>query len=295
MNLQNYNLLKETKHILRLFNIRPRKSLGQNFVVSRSLISDLINFSSLSSDDIVLEIGAGIGTLTKALAKVARKVIAIEIDYKLIQILKWRLRNLNNVEIIHADVLSIDFPIVNKVVSNLPFSISSPITFKLIENPKFDLAVLTYQREFADRLIAKPGTSNYGRLTVAVNLFAHVEVLKYISRKCFYPEPEVDIAIVKLIPKKKKLSSEEIFLLDLIRWLFTQRNKKLRKPLLNYLLNVIGLNDKTCTKILNKIPYLEFRVRNLSLNQLLEIAKIILEEGIRIEENFFLRKRLDIT
>ena len=186
-NLRKLSLLHETKQILKMFNIKPKKSLGQNFVVSSALIRDLIKFSSLSNKDLVLEIGAGIGTLTIELARMARKVIAVEIDKKLIEVLKWRLKEFENVEIIHGDILAMKLPEVDKVVSNLPFNISSPVTFKLIEEASFRFAVLTYQKEFAERMVAQPGSPNYGRLTVALNLLAGVEGLYIQSCRDFTP------------------------------------------------------------------------------------------------------------
>jgi len=270
------SLLAETKRILRLFNIRPRKKLGQNFVVSRRLIEDLISFSSLSNHDVVLEIGAGIGSLTLALADVARKVFAVEVDSRLVKVLKWRLKDYDNVEVIQADALAIEFPVVDKIVSNLPFSISSPLTFKLIEEPKFRFAVLTYQKEFAERLVAKPGTHQYGRLTVAVGLFAEVDLLRYVSRNCFYPPPDVDAAVVKLTPKKLESPSEvEEFLLELLKWLFSQRNRKLRSPLLHYLTKVRGLSAEECSEVVRVVPYMEVRVRDLTPRQFIEIADVL--------------------
>ncbi|MCS7386535.1 MAG: 16S rRNA (adenine(1518)-N(6)/adenine(1519)-N(6))-dimethyltransferase RsmA [archaeon GB-1867-005] len=270
------SLFAETKRILRSFGIKPRRKLGQNFVVCPSLIDDLISFSSLSSCDVVLEIGAGIGTLTEALADVAGKVYAVEVDSRLIEVLEWRLKSYDNVELIHADALTLEFPEVDKVVSNLPFSISSPLTFKLIEKPTFKLAVLTYQREFAERLVAKPGSHQYGRLTVAVSLFADVDLLRYASRNCFYPPPEIDVAVVKLTPRRRPpLSEVEELLLDLLRWLFSQRNRKLKSPLMHYLTRIRGLSANESRVVLELVPYLEVRVRELAPQQFIEVAEAL--------------------
>lgn len=278
MSYFSSDLLSETKRLLKLFNIKPKKSLSQSFVVSINLIRDIIDLSAISPSDVVLEIGAGLGTLTQFLAERAGKVIAIEVDSRLLKVLRWVLRDYDNVDLIHGDALKIDFPLVDKVVSNLPFKISSPITFKLIEEPKFNFAVLTYQREFADRLVAEPGTSQYGRLTVAASLFARVELVRYASRFCFYPPPSVDVAVVKIYPKMKSLSDDERFLLELLRYLFSQRNRKLRSPLLHYLVKVRNLSKGRSMRILSNIPYLEDRVRDLSPNQFLEVAKIVRRE-----------------
>lgn len=286
MSCFSSDLLRETRRLLRSFSIKPKKSLSQSFIVSIDLIHDIIDLSSISSKDTVLEIGAGLGTLTKFLAERAGRVIAVEVDPRLIRVLRWVLRGYDNVELIHGDVLKIDLPNVDRVVSNIPFKISSSLTFKLIEKPKFSFAVLTYQREFADRLIAKPGTSQYGRLTVAVNLFAEVELIRYASRFCFYPPPNVDVAVVKIHPRFKSLSDDEKFLIDLLRYFFSQRNRKLRSPLLHYLVKVRGLDKKLATSIINKVPYSERRVRDLSPEQFLEVAGKIRLELVGVERIF---------
>lgn len=279
--ISNSDLIRETKRLLKLFNIKPRRSLSQSFIVSVNLINDILNASLLSSSDSVLEIGAGLGTLTRFLAERVGEVIAVEVDSRLMRVLEWVLRDYDNVRLIHGDALKIDLPPVDKVVSNLPFKISSPITFKLIEKPKFSFAVLTYQREFADRLVAEPGTDQYGRLTVAVSLFAEVELVRYASRFCFYPPPSVDVAVVKIYPKLKCLSDDEIFLLELLKYLFSQRNRKLRSPLLHYLVKVRNLGKSESMRIIQGIPYLESRVRDLSPSQFLEVARIV--RGVLME------------
>lgn len=287
MSYSSNCMLSETKRLLKLFDIRPKKLLSQSFIVSIDLIRDIIDSSLLSSSDIVLEIGAGLGTLTRFLADRAGEVVAIEVDPRLFRVLKWVLRGYDNVKLICGDALKIDFPPVDKVISNLPFKISSPITFKLIEGPKFNFAVLTYQREFADRLVAEPGAAQYGRLTVAASLFARVELVRYASRFCFYPPPSVDVAVVKVHPKMKSLDDDERFLLELLRYFFSQRNRKLRSPLLRYLVKVKNLSKSRSMGILGSVPYSEYRVRDLSPKQFLEVARIIRRELMGVEGSNF--------
>jgi len=166
-------LAKETLKILKENNIRLDRRKGQNYLIDSNILDKIVEYADLSSKDTVLEIGAGIGTLTIPLAECAKKVIAVEQDPKIAAILEKRLEDLtiSNVEVLNEDATKIDFPEFNKVVSNLPYKISSPITFKLVKYD-FDFAILMYQLEFAERMVAKPGESNYSRLSLMLHFCA---------------------------------------------------------------------------------------------------------------------------
>jgi len=243
-----------------------KKKLGQNFLIDTKVAEREVFYSKISTDDVVLEIGPGKGILTKLLAEKARKVISIEIDEKLITYLSKILPN--NVKLIHGDALNIDYdklPKFTKIVANLPFQISSPITFKFFEY-KFDIAVLIYQKEFGDRIIARPGSKNYSRLSVTVYYRAKSELLETISRDCFKPKPKVDSCMIKIIPRKKppfKLIDEKNYF-DLVKNLFIHRRKKIK----NVLDMKYGLKIKD-------IPYLDCRVDQLSPEQIGELSNII--------------------
>ncbi|RLG57870.1 MAG: 16S rRNA methyltransferase, partial [Candidatus Hydrothermarchaeota archaeon] len=142
-------------NVIRLYNIKPKEKLGQVFLIDERVLKREVEYAELSSKDVVLEIGSGFGSLTKFLVEKAKKVYAIERDSTLIEVLKSYVIA-KNLEIIQRDALRITFPEFNKCVSNLPYVISSPITFKLLKHD-FEKAILTYQKEFAERLIAKPG------------------------------------------------------------------------------------------------------------------------------------------
>lgn len=202
------------------------KKLGQHFLTDKKILEREVEYAELSKNDIVLEIGAGDGRLTELLAEKA-KVIAIEKDRRLIEILKKK--NLRNVKIIQADALKIDFPKFNKIVSNLPYQISSPITFKFFEY-KWDLAILTYQKEFGERFIAKPGEKNYSRLTVAVNYYCKPEILEKVPKEKFYPKPKIDSVIVKLTPKKPEFGTDDFFW-ELVKSLFQHKKKLIKNAL----------------------------------------------------------------
>ncbi|MEG3224712.1 MAG: 16S rRNA (adenine(1518)-N(6)/adenine(1519)-N(6))-dimethyltransferase [Methanobacteriales archaeon Met13] len=225
-------LARETKEILKKTQIRLSKRKGQHYLVNSSILDRIIRSAELSLEDTVLDIGAGIGNLTIPLSKVAGRVIAIEQDSKIAQILKERLREkgINNVEVLEGDAVRLDIPNFNKVVSNLPYQISSPITFRLLEYD-FDFAVLMYQLEFADRMVASPGNSKYSRLSVMMKIYAHVEKLFTVPRGAFIPPPRISSAVVKFTPNKDVEVDD--FLLKTTRALFQHKRKKSKKALLD--------------------------------------------------------------
>ena len=152
--------MAESKNLLRAQDTRPKKRLGQNFVINSRIIEKLIDYAEVKPTEVVLEIGSGLGYLTEALAYKARTIIAVEIDRRLVEILKYRLQDKNNVEIITGDALSIELPKFDKIVSAPPYKISSPLIFKILEH-QFKTAVLILQKEFATRLQASPGETEY--------------------------------------------------------------------------------------------------------------------------------------
>jgi len=222
---------ERTLALLRKYRIRLSKRAGQQHVIDIGLLGRMVSYAEVSSEDEVLEIGAGIGNLTRLLAERARKVIAVERDGRFIKILREQLRGRPNVKIVHGDVLRIELPKFNKVVANLPYGISSDVTFRLLEHD-FELAVLMYQWEFAERLIARPGSTDYGRLTVNVYYRAEVELLEKVLPSAFLPQPKVFSAVVRLRPRKPpfKVVNERMFF-DVVRALFQHRRQKVRNAL----------------------------------------------------------------
>ncbi|MFB0560615.1 MAG: 16S rRNA (adenine(1518)-N(6)/adenine(1519)-N(6))-dimethyltransferase RsmA [Candidatus Lokiarchaeia archaeon] len=269
------NLFLETINLLREYNIKISKKKGQNFLVNSNLLKREIEYSELRSSDTVLEIGAGLGTLTLALAEKAKRVFAIEKDQSLLRVLEDKLSSFNNVEIIFGDALKLEFPSVQKIVSNIPYSISSPLTFKIL-SAKFESAVLTYQLEFAERLIAKPGTKNYGRITVGVYYKAEAKLLEKIPRTAFYPPPKVESAIVMLKPKPPPFEplNEDVFF-EIVRFLFMHPNKKAKHGVGYYLKNKKN-KDFKYTSLEFPPGILEKRVRNLAPIEINEIANVLI-------------------
>jgi 16S rRNA (adenine1518-N6/adenine1519-N6)-dimethyltransferase len=255
-------LFQGARHLLSLYGVFPKKRLGQNFVIDHALLERMISYASVSKDDVVLEVGAGLGFLTKLLSPACRKVIAVEIDSKLTKILRSELFNLDNVDLIEGDVLKVSVPQFNKVVSTPPYSISSPLLFWLLER-KFDCAVLTFQKEFAERLTASVGTKDYGRLTVNTYYRAEVELLDYVSRKLFYPPPDVDSMMVRLRPREKPpFSVEDEVFFQLVRVLFNQRNKKVRNAVVPFLRQWV--KKENVMKMADSLLFHDKRVRELA-------------------------------
>ncbi len=200
-------------------------------MIDPSLLRRMVDYAGVSSRDLVLEIGAGMGNLTKLLAERAGKVIAVERDAKLFRVLREQAKGLANVDLVNADILQMELPPFNKVVANLPYAISSEITFKLLEHD-FELAVLMYQKEFAQRLIAKPGSKDYGRLTVGVYYRAEVELLEEVEPSAFFPRPKVSSMLVRLRPRSPPFYViDEALFFDVVRALFQHKRQKVRNAL----------------------------------------------------------------
>jgi 16S rRNA (adenine1518-N6/adenine1519-N6)-dimethyltransferase len=236
------SLKEETKLTLKKHGIKPNKRLGQNFIIDRDVLLREISHADIKKSDKILEIGSGIGTLTELLAKHAGNVYVVEADARMVEILKERVGG--NVEIIKGDVLKVKLPEFDKVVSNIPYSISSPLTFRLLAYD-FKMAIITYQKEFAERMVAKPGKRNYSRLSVATYYHADAEILEVLPPGAFYPAPDVDSAIVKLTPKKRKpFKVNESLFFDLLRGLFSHKKKTLKKALFFALSDVFDMRSK---------------------------------------------------
>jgi 16S rRNA (adenine1518-N6/adenine1519-N6)-dimethyltransferase len=244
-----------------------KQRYGQHFLIDSSVAEREIQYAHLKKDDIVLEIGPGKGIITQLLAQAAKQVVAIEIDGRLVEQLQKTLPS--NVTLIHSDALEVDFqmlPQFTKIVSNLPFEISSPITFKFLES-SFTKAILIYQKDFAARLVAQPGTKEYSRLTVGVYYKAFCRILEDIPPSSFSPPPEVNSCIVELIPRPKpafEVKNEQFFA-SLTKQLFTHRRKKIRSTV------------KNLSQSYESLPYLDKRVEELTPEQIGKLSDLLWE------------------
>jgi len=272
------SLTVQTKRLLRDYDVHPKKRYGQNFMVDSIVLQRLVSYADLNREDAVLEVGAGFGFLTRLLAEKCKKVVAFEVDPKLVQALHKQLVDLESVELVEGDILEACLPSFDKVVSTPPYSISSPLLFKMLEQ-SFQLAVLTFQQEFAERLSAPVGSKDYSRLTVAIYYKADVELLDRVPRNAFFPPPDVDSTIVRIKPKKEPpfhVDDEKEFF-ELLRTVFTQRNKKLRNAVLYYLLKK-GMTKAKARELADSLIFHDKRVRDLAPEDFGALTNEILEK-----------------
>lgn len=266
-------MLTETLKIIKRNKIRLNKKKGQNYLINNQVLSKILDYADLSFNDTVLEIGPGIGTLTIPMAGKTKKIIAVEQDQKTAAILEKRLQKLDisNVEVITEDATKINFPEFDKIVSNLPYQISSPITFKLLKY-NFDYAILMYQLEYAARMTAKPGDSNYSRLSLMLHCCADLKLLFEVPREDFYPSPKISSAVIKLIPNKKADLDE--FFIKVSRALFQHKKKKAGNALRDSFHEIADYNKNTAKYIIGKLDkkLMDKRVVQLDPSEVMEIS-----------------------
>lgn len=254
------NLYNETKFLMKKYNISANKSLGQNFLINDEAVNEIIQSSKISKDDLIIEIGPGLGTLTKELLEKAGKVIAIELDTRMLEILNDRFSLFENFEIINEDVLKVDLANLIKqekeknlnlknvkIVANLPYYITTPIMMKLLED-KLDIQTITVmiQKEVADRIVSVPGSKLSGAITYCINYYSVAESITIVNRDSFIPAPNVDSEVIKLTIREKpcvNVKNEKLFF-DIIKFSFMQR----RKTLINALVNSKLLENKEIAK-----------------------------------------------
>ncbi len=282
----NMNVSK-IKEIMRSLNFHPNSKLGQTFLIDDRIIREQLDFADLTKKDTVLEVGPGFGVLTEELAQRVDKVIAVEYDKTLYSYLRERLPG--NVEVIYGDVLEVELPKFNKIVSNIPYQISSPLIFKLTDH-QFDLAVFMFQHEFAQRLVAKQGTKQVSRLTVMAAYHYDIELLGKVSRTSFLPVPKVDSDLIKLTPKKRRplLKNEQLFF-KLVKVVFNERRKMIRNSLLNQFFK-LGLSKGKITKdrlkeIIDRLEYNNYRPEQLSLEQFIQLSNALHSAIMNLNED----------
>ncbi len=243
------------RHVCKRFGIHMSKKLGQNFLIRRSVVDEIVAAAELKEGDPVLEIGPGIGTLTQGLAQAGADVKAIELDRRLLEVLDVTLGAYDNVEIIHGDALKMPIAEIMqnrpfKVVANLPYYITTPIIMSLLEsNLPVQQIVVMVQREVAERMVAKPGSKTYGALSVAVQYYTKPEIVLDVPPKAFLPAPEVTSAVISCVLRDEppvKVESEKLFFRT-VKAAFAQRRKTLSNTM-----KTTGLPKEMITEILEK-------------------------------------------
>ena len=283
-------ILEETRFIMKKYGIKANKSLGQNFLVNSEVVENIVNSSEINKEDMVIEIGPGLGTLTKYLLEKAGKVLCIELDTRMIEILNDRFASYENFEVINEDVLKVNLNAVIKenkehgkiknvkIVANLPYYITTPIIMKLLED-KLDITSITVmiQKEVADRLIETPGGKETGAITYSVYYYCDSQKIMEVPNSSFIPEPEVTSEVIKLTLRNEpvvKLENPKVMFM-IIKSAFMQR----RKTLLNALTNTkVFMNKEDGIQILKKLNLEEnVRAEKLTIEDFSNIAKLICE------------------
>lgn len=282
------NLVQETKFIMDKYNITASKSLGQNFLVDEEVVNGIVDKSEVCRDDLVIEIGPGLGTLTAVLLERAGKVVCIELDKRMVNIVTDRFSLYKNFEVINEDVLKVDLRKVidenlslhnlkrAKIVANLPYYITTPIIMKLLEDRlKLESITVMVQKEVAERLAEKPGEKESGAITYSINYFSEANIVIDVPNTSFIPAPEVNSAVIKLDlleePRVKVKNEKTLF--KVIKTAFMQK----RKTLSNALYNGKILNDKQAIEKMLITLDIDTKVRGekLTLEQFALIADYI--------------------
>lgn len=285
MNMRDKRLYspKYVKEILGRYGFEFSKSLGQNFLIDGNIVRKISEIADITDKDCVLEIGPGIGTLTEELALNAKKVVAVEIDEKLLPILDETLQAYDNVEIIHGDILNMDIikiidenmdggPI--KVVANLPYYVTTPIIAKLLEEESnIHSIVVMVQKEVGERIVASPGSKQYGSLSVFVNFYTYPEIGMKVPKTVFMPQPKVDSVIIKLKMKEKLPKVDREVFFKVVKSAFGKR----RKTILNALSSgELGIEKKTMREVLESLNIpTDIRAENLKIEDFIKISQTL--------------------
>ncbi len=276
MVLTNKDTIKD---ILKENNLWAKKSLGQNFLISQDILNKIINSAKISDTDNIVEVGPGLGVLTNELAKKANLVLIIEKDRKLVELLRKQFKSEKNVKIVCQDILIYDLENINydyKVVANIPYQITSPLIRKFLTSEKKPQElILMVQKEVAERICAKAGSSERGFLTVLVEFYSKAEIIDYVPSNCFWPEPKVDSAIIKLVTSNKQHGAKNIdtkAFFRLVKIGFSQKRRQIHHPL-RYGLN---LPKNQIIDILNRAGIEKsLRAEDLSLEDWIKLFNIL--------------------
>jgi len=261
------------KLLTKKYGAFPLKKLGQVFLIDKKIIKKIIKSADLKEKDIVLEVGPGVGNLTQEIAKKVKKTIIVEKDPRMIEILKNNLENFKNIKIIKGDILKLETKKMNikkyKIVANIPYYLTFALIRKFLEKEKQpEVMVLMVQKEVAQRICAKPPKMTL--LSVSVQFYANVGIISYVSKNSFWPKPKVDSAILKIVPKSKKLFVDSNLFFKIVKAGFSQP----RKQLVNNLSKKLKLNkEKIRTWFLKNNIQPNQRAQSLSLKDWLKLTK----------------------
>lgn len=283
------NTEQKTNQILKKNNLRPNKRFGQNFLIDDDILQGIVEASNLTSEDIVIEIGPGLGNLTEYLLKKAKKVIAFEIDKNMVEVLNERFEANSNFDLIYNDILKVNIDdyiyavIANmgqfkgkiKVIANLPYYITTPIIFALFEKTKCisDITIMI-QKEVAKRIVADPGNKDYGVLSVMVQYYSRPKIELEVAPECFIPAPNVSSSVVYMERKDKDDTVDSEKLQLLVKSAFSQRRKKMINSLLSQ--KELNLSKEKILSMYEELNLNEnVRAEEVSLENFIKMAKKI--------------------
>ena len=281
------NTFRKTREILNKYGLTAKKKFGQNFLIDDNILDEISTSACINDDELIIEIGPGLGNLTSYLLKKSRYVLLVEIDNNMIEILNDRFKENTNYSLINEDILKVDldekiskieeelnfsFKKV-KVVANLPYYITTPILFKLLKDSKrVDEIVVMVQKEVADRMVASPKSKDYGILSVMIKYLADAEIIIKVPKEAFIPSPNVTSAVIKLVKNKKYECDDEEKLFELIHHAFAQRRKKMINSLESS--KFLNLDKEKIKDAFNKAKLNEnVRAEELSIEEFILLSK----------------------
>lgn len=281
------NTFRKTREILNKYGLTAKKKFGQNFLIDDNILDEISASACINDDELIIEIGPGLGNLTSYLLKKSRYVLLVEIDNNMIEILNDRFKENTNYSLINEDILKVDldekiskieeelgfsFKRV-KVVANIPYYITTPILFKLLQDSKrVDEIVVMVQKEVADRMVASPKSKDYGILSVMIKYLADAEIIIKVPKEAFIPSPNVTSAVIKLVKNKKYECDDEEKLFELIHHAFAQRRKKMINSLESS--KFLNLDKEKIKDAFNKAKLNEnVRAEELSIEEFILLSK----------------------
>lgn len=283
------NTLNITRSIINKFGIRANKRYGQNFLIDDNILENIVDASSITEEDLVIEIGPGLGNLTEYILQRCKFALLVEIDPKMIEVLNYRFKDSSNYKLVNEDILKVDidnmvkeiekdigFKFKNvRVVANLPYYITTPILFKLLEDEnRIDTITVMIQKEVAERMVAGPRSKDYGILTLMVDYFSDAKVEVIVPNSSFIPEPGVTSAVVSLSKRRKYDVKDEKLFFELIHKAFAQRRKKMTNSLVANKFN--NMEKESIEELFEKCSIsLNARAEELKIDKYIEIINNI--------------------
>ncbi len=272
---------KEIQLLLKKINLKPKKYLGQNFLIDQNIVNAIISLSDLTKQDVVLEIGSGLGVLIEEIARKVEKIYAVEIDFQLYSYLKKKFSHIDNLEIINGDILKMDIPFHNKIVSNIPYKITGPIFEKFFFKINPPQGIMIIEKSIAERIFLSAEYKKLSRITIGLNSFMNPIYKKLISQNYFYPIPKIDNSLIKIVPKEEidpffEDNSSIKYYLNFIAGIMPYKNKNIVNALdLYFKVNIKNVITKSeISEILEENNYQNNKLMSFKTGDFIEISRI---------------------